>query len=54
VGSILNMELYQLGLDHLLQLPGRIRSLTPDDLLAAAQHYLDPEKLVIGVAGPPA
>lgn len=54
VGTILNMELYQLGLDYLLELPGRIRSLTPDDLMAAAQHYLDPEKLVIGIAGPPA
>lgn len=53
-GTILSMEMYQLGLDYLLELPGRIRSLTPGDLLAAAQHYLNPDRLVIGIAGPAA
>jgi zinc protease len=50
--SILNMELYGLGLDYLLHYRDMILRLTADDLLAAAQHYLDPDRLAIGVAGP--
>jgi zinc protease len=51
-GTILNMELYGLGLDYLLGYHDLIWNLTPDDLLAAARHYLDPDRLAIGVAGP--
>jgi zinc protease len=50
--SILSMELYGLGLDYLLHYRDMILRLTADDLLAAAQHYLDPDRLAIGVAGP--
>ena len=50
--SILNMELYGLGLDFLLTYHDQIMRLTADDLLAAARHYLNPERLAIGVAGP--
>ncbi|HYO88152.1 MAG TPA: pitrilysin family protein [Candidatus Limnocylindrales bacterium] len=51
-GSILNMELYELGLDYLLNYRDLMMRLTADDLLAAARRYLDPERLAIGVAGP--
>lgn len=51
-GSIHNMEIYKLGLDHLLNFRDKIYRLTPDDLLKAAQHYLNPDALVIAVAGP--
>jgi zinc protease len=46
------MERYQLGLDYLERYAERIYQLTPADLLSAAQQYLDPERLVIAVAGP--
>lgn len=47
-----SIETYDLGLDYLLSYHERIYSLTVDDLLAAAQHYLTPDALVISVAGP--
>lgn len=50
--ALLNIETYQLGLDYLLKYRDVIYSLTKDDLMAAAQRYLSPEALVIGVAGP--
>ena len=51
-GTLHNMELYGLGLDYLLTYRDRICSLSKEDLLAAARHYLNPDALVIGVAGP--
>jgi zinc protease len=51
-GTILNLELFNLGLDYLLSYRSRIYALTRDDLLHAAQHYLRPDALVIAVAGP--
>lgn len=51
-GSLISMELYELGLDYLVTYRDRIYSLTKDDLLAAARHYLNPDALVIAVAGP--
>jgi zinc protease len=50
--TILNMEMYGLGLDYLLTYRDRIYSLSKDDLLQAAKRYLNPDALVIGVAGP--
>jgi zinc protease len=51
-GTLHNMELYHLGLDYLITYRDQICSLTKEDLLAAARHYLNPNALVIGVAGP--
>jgi zinc protease len=51
-GTIHNMEVYGLGLDYLLGYRARINALTADDLLQAAQHYLNPDALVVAVAGP--
>lgn len=53
-GAILNMELYDLGLDYLVNYHDQIMRLTTDDLLAATRHYLDPDRLAVGVAGPAA
>lgn len=52
VGLLLAIEKYNLGLDYLDRYDGYIQELTQDDLLLAAQEYLDPDRLAIGVAGP--
>jgi zinc protease len=49
---ITDMELYDWGLDYLLQYPDLVRSITPDQVQAAAQKYLSREHLGIAVAGP--
>ena len=46
------IESYHLGLDYLLNYRDEIYKLNSDDLLQAAQRYLDPDALVISVAGP--
>lgn len=51
-GTIHNMELYGLGLDYLRTYRDKIMALTADDLLAAARRYLNPDGLVIAIAGP--
>jgi zinc protease len=52
LASIIHSMLeYNLGLDYLVGYSDRINSLTQDDILKAAQHYLHPDKLVISVAG---
>jgi len=51
-GSILSMELYGLGLDYLMTYRDRIYALTQDDLLNAAQRYLNPDVYVLAVSGP--
>jgi len=50
--NIHRMERYDLGLDYLLNYHDMIHSLSKQDLLQAAANYLNPEKLVIAVAGP--
>lgn len=51
-GIITDMEFYELGLDYLQMLPDRINAMTPDTVQAAAQRYLNVDKLAISVAGP--
>jgi zinc protease len=51
-GTILNLESYQLGLDYLLNYRDEVNALTKDDLLKAAQRYLNPDALVVAIAGP--
>ncbi|MDQ3654927.1 MAG: insulinase family protein, partial [Chloroflexota bacterium] len=51
-GLLLAIEKFGLGLDYLERYPDYIRDLTRDDLLQSAQSYLDPDRLVIGIAGP--
>lgn len=53
-GVITDLDLYDLGLDYLQQLPGRIEAMTPDTVQMAAQKYLSTEQIAIAVAGPTA
>ena len=46
------MERYGFGLDYLKNYHEMIYSLTPEDLLAAAREFLNPDALIISVAGP--
>jgi zinc protease len=50
-GALLHLEHYQLGLDHYRRYPDLINAITPQDVLAAAQHYLHPDRLGIAIAG---
>jgi zinc protease len=52
-GVMVDMELYDLGLDYLQHLPDRINGMTPESVQAAARRYLSAEQIAIAVAGPP-
>jgi zinc protease len=45
-------ELYKLGLDYDLRLPGLLQKVTLDDANAVARRFLDPDKATVVVAGP--
>jgi zinc protease len=47
-----SMEVYNLGLDYLRRYPALIRSITREQVQAAARKYLDPERFAAAVAGP--
>lgn len=51
-GALLSMESYGLGLDHLANYHETVYKITKDDVLQAAQRYLNPDALVIAIAGP--
>jgi zinc protease len=50
--ALLSLERYQLGLDYYRHYPDMVRSITAEQVLQAASHYLDPDRLAIAVAGP--
>ena len=50
--NIHSMESFELGLDFLADYRDLIYAIGKRDLLAAARRYLDPERMVIAVAGP--
>jgi zinc protease len=50
--TMLDMEFYQLGLDYLQRWPDLVRALTPAQVQAAAQKYLNTEHYALVVAGP--
>jgi zinc protease len=50
--ALLNLERFQLGLDYYLRYPENVQKVTPDEILAVAQKYIDPEKLIVTSAGP--
>jgi zinc protease len=50
--ALLNIEQHQLGLDYLARYPALVREITPERVRAAAQKWLDPDNLAVGVAGP--
>jgi zinc protease len=51
-GALLNLEKYALGLDYYTKYGGMISAITKEDVLAAAAHYIDVERLAVAVAGP--
>ncbi len=51
-GALLNIERYGLGLDYYREYPNLVRSVTPEDVLAAARKFINPERLGIATAGP--
>jgi zinc protease len=51
-GSILSMERYELGLDYLQRYVDVIGGVTKEDVLHAAQRYLNPDVYALAVAGP--
>jgi zinc protease len=51
-GSMIYLERYQLGLDYYLKYEDTIRVISTEDVLEAAQRYLDPDRLAIAIAGP--
>jgi zinc protease len=51
-GALLGLERYDLGLDYYRRYPDLIRLITVEEVLAASQLYLKPDRLGIAVAGP--
>jgi zinc protease len=51
--QLAHMERHQLGLDYLRRFPGLVQGVTPDDIMAVAQKYANPDAYVLSVAGPP-
>jgi zinc protease len=49
--ALLNMERYQLGMDYYLTYADRINAITRQQILDAAQRYLDVDRLAIVAAG---
>jgi len=49
--SLLSMERYQLGLNHLRDLPAKLAAITAQDILTVAQRYWNLDTLIISSAG---
>ena len=50
-GALINIERYSLGLDYYRRYPDLVKSVTRSDVLEVAQKYIDPDRLVVAVAG---
>ncbi len=50
--ALLNLERFQLGLDYYRRYPDLVMDVVPEKILAVAQKYIDPERLIITSAGP--
>jgi zinc protease len=51
-GTLLDMDLYQLGDDYIIRYPELVRSITKEQILAAAHEYLDDEIYALAIVGP--
>jgi len=51
-GALLHIERYNLGMDYYQRYPQTIAEITTEDVLEVAKEFLDPDRLVIGIAGP--
>lgn len=52
-GVMGDIELYSLGLDYLERYPDIVRALTREQVTETARRWIDPERLVTAIAGPP-
>ena len=50
--ALLNIERHQLGLDYYYRYQDLVNEVTAEDVLTTARKFIDPEKLVIAIAGP--
>jgi zinc protease len=50
--ALINLERYNLGLDYYLRYDGLINSITQEQILDTANHYLNPDHLAVAIAGP--
>jgi zinc protease len=50
--ALVNLERHQLGLDYYRNYATMLRQVNREEVLQAARHYLDPERLGVAVAGP--
>ncbi len=50
---IIDMELYELGLDYVQRYQEQVNEVDADQIQAAARRYLDPDVYALAVAGPP-
>jgi zinc protease len=51
--SLLHIEKHNLGLDYLRRYNETIIAVSREQILAAAAHYLNPERVAVAIAGPP-
>jgi len=50
--TLLSMEVFDLGDDYIMRYPSLIRSVTRQQMQAAAQKYLDPHRYALAIVGP--
>ena len=50
-GSTANIYIYDLGLDYYAKLPARLSAVTTEQVKAAAEKYIVPEKLIVVAVG---
>ena len=50
--ALLNMERFNLGLDYFHQYPKNVENISAEQVLAAAQRAMDPDRIAIAIAGP--
>ncbi len=50
--ALLNIERFNLGLDYYRRYESLVRAVRRQDVLAVAQKYIDPDRMVIAIAGP--
>lgn len=51
-GSLLSIERFSLGMDYLQRYPAMVQAITREQVLAAAQTYITPDRIAIVSAGP--
>jgi zinc protease len=52
VNALLNIERFDLGLDYYRRYADLVRAVSPQEVLATARRFLNPDRLAVAVAGP--